>query len=382
MSFWSRIRNVFRGEHLNREIDEELQSHLDEALARGRDPIEARRAFGSPTRLREQSRDVRLASWLDSLRSDFVFGWRQIRKTRTASVAAILSLGLSIGACTAAFRLIDAMLLRPLPVARPERLRVVAFEHMSHSGTVTNSTSFDYPSFRLVRAAVRGSAEAMAISHPSRIDLTYGSDNDMEKAYRQYVSGWTLGTLGLKTVTGRLLTEADDTIPGGHPVAVLSHEYWSRRFGQDPRAVGRTFRIGPDLYEIVGVLEKGFTGTETGTMTDVFVPTMMNAAGINEPAMSWFRTWVQLRPEVSAEIVQQKVEHAIRASRREAVRDWRMPQARIDHFLTARIWLEPASAGVSWMQDTYRQSLWALAVLVGLVLLIACANVANLMTAQ
>src|SRR5580704_18894553 len=126
MSLWTRMRNVFRGEKLNREIDEELEAHIEEAVAHGRNPAEARRAFGSTMRHREESRDARLLTWLDSLRADFVFGWRQLRKTKVTSAAAILSLVLGIGSCTAAFRLIDALLLRPLPVASAARLHVIA----------------------------------------------------------------------------------------------------------------------------------------------------------------------------------------------------------------------------------------------------------------
>jgi predicted permease len=384
MSLWSRIANVMRGDGLNREINEELQSHIDEAIEQGRDPAEVRRAFGSRIRAREESRDIKVAAWLDSLRADMVFGWRQILKNKTASCAAVLSLGLTIGACAAAFRLIDAMLLRPLPVSDPSKLHFITFEQLANDGKLRAGSSFDYPAFRQLRSAVKGSAEVMAISHPTRIDLTYSSDQETEKANRQYISGWTLGTFGLKPATGRLLTAADDVTPGAHPHAVLSYDYWSRRFGRDPSAIGRTFRIGNDSYEIAGVLEQGFTGTETGTMTDIFLPTMMNAEAIDEPNMSWFRTWVKLRPGASAEVVRQKLEASLHASRREKVKTWSVgtPRDRIEHYVTARVALEQASAGASWMQDTYRRSLWILAVLVALVLLIACANVANLMTAQ
>src|ERR1700730_8927288 len=122
MSLWSRMANVFRGRSLSREIDEELESHIAEAIEQGRDPAEARRAFGSTLRLREESRDIRLIPWLDSLRADAIFGWRQIMKKKVTSAAAILSLAVAIGACTSAFRLIDALLLRPLPVTHPEQL--------------------------------------------------------------------------------------------------------------------------------------------------------------------------------------------------------------------------------------------------------------------
>src|SRR5579871_6282982 len=112
MSMLSRIANLLRPARVNRELDEELASHLHEAAARGRDPVEARRSFGSPLHRREESRDIRLIPWLDSLRADAVFGWRQLSKKKATSAVAILSLGLAFGACTGAFRLIDALLLR------------------------------------------------------------------------------------------------------------------------------------------------------------------------------------------------------------------------------------------------------------------------------
>src|ERR1039457_7227853 len=122
MSVWSRIRNVLRGDRLSREIDEDIRSHIEEAIASGRDPAEARRAFGSELSRREQSRDIRLVAWLDSLRADAIFGWRQLKKRKVTSAAAILSLALAIGACTSAFRLIDALFLRPLQIGRAHRL--------------------------------------------------------------------------------------------------------------------------------------------------------------------------------------------------------------------------------------------------------------------
>src|SRR5258708_6733080 len=122
MSLWSRIANLARRSSLTHEIDEEFESHIAEAIAHGRDPAEVRRAFGPRLQQAEQCRDIRLAAWLDSLRADAVFGWRQIKKKKATSATAILSLALAIGSCASAFRLIDALLLRPLPVADPQRL--------------------------------------------------------------------------------------------------------------------------------------------------------------------------------------------------------------------------------------------------------------------
>src|SRR5262245_42525017 len=126
MSLWSRVANAFRPARLNRDIEEELASHLDEAIEQGRDPAEARRALGRAAQYQQQSHDAHVIAWLESLRADIIFGWRQLRAHKITSLAAILSLALGIGACTAAFRLIDALFLRPLPVAHADRLYLLS----------------------------------------------------------------------------------------------------------------------------------------------------------------------------------------------------------------------------------------------------------------
>src|SRR5579871_6722982 len=241
MSMLSRIANLLRPARVNRELDEELASHLHEAAARGRDPVEARRSFGSPLHRREESRDIRLLPWLDSLRADAVFGWRQLAKRKAASAAAVLSLALGIGGCASAFRLIDALLLRPLPVAHAERIYDLYREEIGWDGKPGTFDGWAYPDFSLMRAAVRGQAELIAVSYAGRTDLTYRSDQEMEKAQVQYVSGWMFGTFGLHPAAGRLLSAADDDEPGAHPYAVISYEYWQRRFAQDAGAIGRGF---------------------------------------------------------------------------------------------------------------------------------------------
>jgi predicted permease len=382
MSLWSRVVNVLRGPGLSREIDEELQSHIEEAIEQGRDPAEARRAFGSMLRQREASRDIRLIAWLDSLRADAVFGWRQLKKKKVTSAAAILSLALAIGACTSAFRLIDALLLRPLPVAAPERLYVVAREGIDPGGNFRVSESCEYPLFRRMRAAMKDQAELIAISYADRFDLTYGSDEEMEKAYRQYVSGWMFDSFGLRPALGRLFTENDDLTPGANPYAVLSHDYWTRRFGQDPRVIGRRFRMGADLYEIVGVAGAPFTGTEPGIAVDIFLPSMMHA-GVNRSDWSWFRPLAVLKPGVAAEPIRSRLHVIFRASQEERAKGWTAQTKQfLDRFVNQTLLLEHAPSGVSGMQRNYRRSLIVLGVLVALVLLIACANVANLMTAH
>jgi predicted permease len=384
MSWWSRIANVLRPDHLSREIDEELQSHIEEAAEKGRDPAEARRAFGSALRLREESRDVRLVAWLDSLRADAVFGWRQLKKNKVTSAAAILSLALAIGACTSAFRLIDATLWRPLPVVAPERLYVLSRQFTGPNDKLRTDDNCAYPMFRQMRALVKDQAELIAVSNADRIDLTYGSDQDTEKTYLQYVSGWMFSSFGVRPALGRVFTENDDLTPGAHPYAVISHDYWKRRFGEDPKIIGRTFRTGNDLYQIIGVAEGPFTGTEPGIVTDIFVPTMMmKNNAIARSDYFWFRTFVHLKPGVNISPVREKLRAAFRVFLEESAKAFAgIPKQEMDGYLSQKLLVNPASAGASGMQKKCGTALSVLGVLVALVLLIACANIANLMTAQ
>jgi predicted permease len=385
MSVWTRITNAFRGDRLSREIDEEIQSHIAEAIDQGRDPTEARKAFGAALRTREECRDFRVLAWLDSLRADTVFAWRQFLKHRVTSAAAVLSLALAIGACTAAFRLIDAILLRPLPVAAPQQLYSVLRQVTNPADDRQHATSevWAYPDFQLMRDAAKGQAELLAVSSPVvPTDLTYKSDAEVEKAYVQYVSGWMFDSFGLRPAAGRLFTADDDSKPRAHPYAVISYEYWTRRFGRDPQVVGRTFQMGNDFFQIVGVGPEQFTGTETGTVTDVFLPTMMHPA-VTHDDWTWHRTLARVRPGVAMEPLRAKLDATSRAFERERAKGFKdMTRETVESFLKQKVFLEPAAAGASGLRDEYRTALAAMGLLVALVLLIACANVANLMTAQ
>ena len=311
-------------------------------------------------------------AWIGSLRADAVFGWRQLRKRKATSAAAILSLGLAVGACTSVFRIIDALFLRPLPIANPERLYGISRPL---------SSGFTYTQFRQMRGSVtkdpKDQTELIAVSAAPSLDLTYGPDEEVEKANAQFVSGWMFGRFGLRPALGRLLTESDDLKPGASPVAVLSYDYWTRRFARDPNVIGGKVRVGPDwrigqsskVFEIVGVAPERFTGTQPGTMTDIFVPNMMHAL-VEHPFAGVFQTYVFLAPGGAIEPVRDRLLAALRSASTDL--------SRVPRTLEA----ESAVAGAFGLRTDYRQALAALGVLVGLVLLIACANVANLMAAQ
>jgi predicted permease len=373
MSLASRIVKALRGDRLSREI-EELASHIADASDTNRDRGEAR-AFGSVQLYRGASGNFRVILWLDSLRGDFVVAWRRLRESKVTSAAAILSLALGIGACLAAFQLVDALLLRPLPIAAPDRLYALSRQEFQMNGQSTTRDTWEYPLFREMRAGVASQATLIAISDSERVEITFRSDREMERAHVQYVSGDMFDTFGLYAASGRLLSQNDDLQLGAHPVAVVSHDYWSRRFAQDPQVIGRTFRItnsltGSRIYQIVGVAGVGFTGTEPGKVVDIFLPAMMHW-GMSFPEWSLFRTFVHLEPGISASPVRDHLSGIVRAFNDSKAN--RVKQA---------LEMSPAPAGVSAMQKDYRTSLAALGVLVVLVLLIACANVTNLMTAQ
>jgi len=382
MSLFSRIANVFRGERLNREIEEEYAAHVEEAILAGRDPLAARKALGNDLRRREESHDIRVVAWLDTLRADFIFGWRQLRRNRVTSAAAIVSLALAIGACISAFRLIDALLWRPLPIAHPERLYVLSRQGMGFDNQPGEWDSWAYPDFQLMRTAAKGQAELIAVSWALRSDITYKTDQEMEKAVVQYVSGWMFPTFGIRPAAGRLLTANDDRAPGAAPYAVLSYDYWTRRFGRDPAVVGCTFHYGDGVYQIVGVSEKEFTGTEPGVVVDIFVPALMRPDALRSDT-TWMRTLVVVDPGVAVEPLRARlaaVSYAFEKNRLSG--ETGLSQETLRNVLANQVRMEPAPNGVSGMQKEYSRALAVIAILVVMVLLIACANIANLMTAQ
>ncbi|HKW32029.1 MAG TPA: ABC transporter permease [Candidatus Acidoferrum sp.] len=329
-----------------------------------------------------QQGSFQLFAWLESLRADAVYGWRQLKKHKVTSTAAILSLALGIGACTPAFRLIDALLLRPLPVTAPERLYFLSRQGPNWDGKPNVDQNCEYPLFLQMRATVKDRAELLVFSYVDKVDLSFGSDQEIEKAHLQYFSGWMFEAFGLRPALGRVLTESDEQAPGAHPYAVLSYDYWSRRFGQDRKVIGRSFRMGETLYQIIGVADKQFTGTEPGTFVDIFVPAMMHPY-VTRPDASVFRVFAQLKPGVVIEPVRAKLQANSRGFEEDRAKGFvGMPKQSLKDFLNQKLLLEPAPTGVSDLQNDNRRSLAALGVLVALVSLIACANVANLMTAQ
>src|SRR5260370_25003309 len=289
MSWFSRLVNVLRSERLSRDVEDEVRFHwdsrADEFRRRGMTSSEgareARRRLGNEWLARETSRDVKLLPWLDSMVRDARYGSRMLCKSPMVTATAILSLALAIGACTAAYSLIDALILRPLPVRDPEGL--VYLTYPSDRPGEPEGDSFNYPLFERLRDASREKIGLFGMSSPRPRDVALG--NSTEKIRVQFVSGDALAILGVKPALGRLLTAEDDRHPGESPVAVVSYEFWMRMGGRadilsqpldliEPSPTARTKNTKRRL-QIVGVAHRGFAGVEPGAKADPSIPTTM-----------------------------------------------------------------------------------------------------------
>jgi putative ABC transport system permease protein len=371
--WWLRLIGTFRAGRSDDDLEEELRLHA--ALAE--DP-----SSGALDRALEALRDQRGLPGLDALKSDIIFGWRQIRRHAAVSIVSVVSLGLAVGATASAFRIMDAVLLRPLPVTDPDRLSFLQLSYIDSQGEPDTREDFDYPTYRAYQQILKDTADVMVVGMSNPVEATVGSDHDSERVLRQYVSGNMFGTLGLEPALGRLIAPADDNAPGAHPVMVLSFDYWTRRFHQDPRAVGSTIHLGDQLYDVIGVAPASFIGTEPGLVPDVFVPATMNTEALNANGWSWFTIWVRPKAGAEPEHVRQVLQADFDREQQARLKGFSTdtPRATIERFLAQRIFLRPAGHGVSPIQKHLGTPLLILTAIVALVLMMACATVGNLLT--
>jgi predicted permease len=381
--------NVVRPGRVDRDLEEEIRFHvearIDEYKKAGMSADDARvqalRQFGNPLVLRESSRDARLLPRLESVLRDVGFGLRLCRRYKIVTAAAVISVSLAIGACAAGFSLVDALVLRALPIDDPGSLIRIALRAPADT---RDALSFNYPLFRDLRDAGRSQVSLLALSDQRRQDATFDDSGQPEKVYGQWVSGDTFSVLGVTPALGRVLTSSDDVNPGQHPVAVLSHEFWTRRFGGSSDVLGRWVTIREKPLQIVGVAERGFTGVAPGIMTDLWAPTMMwDDRAIADSGTRWFQIWGRLRPAAAEEQARTVLQTVLTTFQREqaALRPEESPE-RLAQFLNTRLYLRPAATGASGLREEFERPLWMLVGIAALVLLIACANVASLLVAR
>jgi predicted permease len=371
--WWVRLLGTLRGGRSDDDLEEEIRAHAE---------LSGKASLGSVDRAIEALRDQRGLPRLEALFADAVFGWRQIRRHATVSVVAVVSLGLAIGATASVFRIVDAVLLRPLPVSEPDRLSFFRLSYIDSQGQPDTRDDFDYPTYRAYAQILQGTAEVVVVGMSNPIEAGIGSDHDSERVLRQFVSGNFFGTLGLQPSLGRLIAPADDRVPGAHPVVVLSYDYWTRRFRQDPHVIGTVVHLGEQPYEVIGVGPADFIGTEPGLVPDLFIPATMNAGALNANGWSWFTIWVRPRPGIEPEQLRQILQADFDREQRARLKGFSSdtPRETIDRFLAQRIELQPAGRGVSPVQTHLGTPLLILAALVALVLVMACATVGNLLT--
>lgn len=390
MSLWSRIGNVFRRERVNREIAEELEGHIEEAIAEGRDPVEARRAFGPVMRQREESHAVRVSGWLESFLQDMAYGARSMLRSRGLTAVALLSLALGIGANTAIFSLLDAVLLRMLPVKAPSRLVVLGLAHSigitdSYAG---NTDLYSYPFYRELQKQNSVFSETAAIfSMRSDVHGFIGDEAASMPMDVQLVSGTYFSTLGVDAEEGRMLTDADDDSAGDHPVAVVSDGWWKRAMGRDPAVVGRTLKIGSTVFTIVGVAPPEFFGTIVGQAPEIWIPFSMVKSippyfdGYKSDSSKSLYIFGRLKPGVTPQQASADINVLFRQITR-GFTDLKPTARDLAVLNNAHVPLTSMATGISRLRRQFSAPLKLLMGIVALVLLIACTNIANLLLAR
>jgi len=375
--FWrKRKQSDFAAEieaHLELETEQLKEQGLSEEEARRA----ARRAFGNLTRAQERFYESGRWLWWDHLVQDLRFGLRMLAKNPGFTAVAVLTLALGIGANTAIFSLIDAVMLRKLPVRNPHEL--VQLATVGPYGV----SSFSYPGFKRFRDENHVFSGVLVIGWLDGLDASV--NGQAESIHGRIVSGNFFSLLGVNAYIGRTFSTEDDKTPRGSPVAVISYIYWKRRFGLAPSTVGKTITLNRTPFTIVGVTPAEFSGLEVGDSPDIYVPTMMEPAfrdaesWLDQPDFHWMRIVGRLKPGVSQEQARADlavIHHQILAEN--PMKDW-SPRERKD-FLSQRLEVASAASGLAFaLPKEFSGPLFVLMGMVGLVLLIACANVANLL---
>ena len=382
MSWWGRL---IRRRRVEAQLDHELRDHVERQVAdyvrAGMTEPEARRRtrveFGGLDQVKEQCRDARGTRLIEDLIQDLRYASRVLRKSPGFTLAAIASLALGIGANTAIFSLIDAAMLKSLPVREPERL----IELLTDRGKGEPYNSFSGPALEYFRDHAT-TLDGVVASHTTRFFVVVDHAAP-ELARGQYVTGNFFEVLGVRTLIGRTVYSSDDR-PTAEPVAVLSHAYWQRRFGADPLAVGRRLTIDDHVFTIVGVAPPAFHGTLVGREIDVWIPLSAEAVLRTRSWMGRASTkWLQIVGRLKAGTSYEQARAELQMLFQAAVVDPEvalLKEARPDHPMgTWHLVVEPAPAGLSSVRRQYGAPLLVLLAISGLVLGIACVNVANLL---
>ena len=404
--FAAKLKARFAQDKANREFDDELQAHLqlltEQYLRQGMPAEEAglaaRRQFGNSSLVRERHREARSFLSLSAFWRDVRFGARQLARNPVFTVIAVSSLGLGIGANTAIFSAAKRVLLDTLPVSNPHELRLLTWVSghqqpvpqvwgdvwSTDSGGLA-SNAFSYAVFEQMRKKTGVFGDLIAFKD---IKMTASVDRHPELVSGELVSGGAFDALRVKPILGRLLNSADDAGPGKGPVAMISEGYWAASFGRSQAVLGNSFVVNGVPLTIVGILPAQFTGLQMGSVAQVFVPLTMqpvvapraqllhgDTSLLNNPQAWWIHILVRLRPDVP----EARTQSALNLSLRQTAMDT-LPKAKnLDQL---GLQLVQGDRGVDDLRDQFADPSYLLLALAGLVLLLACVNLANLLLAR
>ncbi len=387
-----RLRALFRRNAVERELNEELRLHVDQETEKylnsgvpHQDAVRrARLALGGLDQVKEDCRDARGVSLVESAWQDLRYALRTIRKAPTFATMAVLCLALGIGANTAIFTLIDAVMLRRLPVRSPDELIAVGDPArptaLWEGGPMLDVLS--YPLYERLRDRTQVVTGLLASGRTGRIEL--GDEDGGSEIQGRFVSTNYFEVLGISPAAGRGFAERDNKVDAD-AVGVISHNLWERRFARDPRTVGRTVRLNGRSFTLVGIAPNSFTGEVVGSPTDIWLPLstqpfLQGQSRLNRPDSNWLLALGRLAPGVSLE----RARAELSSVGSQALAEFQAGRTPPTATTITRLQLPvgPGARGFSWVRKNVATALFMLMAVVGLVLMIACANVANLLLAR
>ena len=377
---FSRLMGAFRRRSLDNDFEAELQTHLEmlmaENIQRGMTPDEARqgalRSLGNITRIKESQRDQRALPQIETLFADLKYGARTLQANPGFTLVAVLTLTLGIGVTTTVFTAYNAVALKALPVADPNR--VVRLERWFERSRGDIQYAFSYPEYKYCRDRTDVFTSLVATSFP----LPAVADG-VDKLQGQLVSANYFSDLGVPATVGRTFLPEEDGVPGGNPVMVISHSFWERRFHGDPAIVGRIVNLNGVAFTIVGVTVKEFSGTDViPRIPDFWAPVSMQAQlapgrdWLSNPSIMRFQILARLKPTATrsrAEAETAVLIHQFATTYKEADR-------------TTTVTLQRTALFGNTEDPRFQASALAIMLIVGMVLLVGCVNIANMLLAR
>jgi predicted permease len=386
-----RLRALLFRRRTESELEEELATHLDFQIGKYIDAgvsideatRRARVDFGAQESAKEECRDARGVGWVSNVAQDLRYAIRAFRRAPGFTGFVIVILALGMGANLSTFSVTDAILLRMLPVKDPGSL----FRTVNASGSAYDAGGgSSYALFLQMQKRTRTFSDLMAYRTGDLVSVSVGRSGP-ERLMQQTVSGNYFGALGVQGALGRLISPEDDRGPGQHPVAVVSYRVWKDRLNNSPTAIGNKLSFGDHVYDIIGVAPREFFGVEVGKIVDVWTPiSMAPAASLSNDHDFWLRTMGRLKPGVTIAQAAAPMQAVMNEFMLEDVRLHAppgTPKEVIARFLAGmRISGVPAGGGISSLRRQYEQPLQIMMFVVGLVMLIACSNVANILIAR